>query len=63
MKQTQEKKRNKYNIGTSLSTLLMKYYAKKDLTLETLLKFRLWPEYLKHYSKLAVLLVLTENYL
>ena len=53
-----EKKKNKSNIGTSLSSLLIKYYAKKDLTLDTLLKFQLWPEYLKCYSKLAVLLLI-----
>ena len=47
-----EKKKNKSNVGTSLSSLLIKYYAKKDLTLDTLLKFHLWPEYLKYYSKL-----------
>lgn len=55
MKQAQsviEKKKHKASIGVLLSTLLVKYHAKRDVTLDILLKFRLWPEYLKNYGKL-----------
>ncbi|XP_065899482.1 E3 ubiquitin-protein ligase rnf213-alpha-like isoform X2 [Dysidea avara] len=36
-------------LGAMLSTLLMKYYAKKDDELSTTLSFCLWPQYLRHY--------------
>ena len=38
-------------LGAMLSTLLMKYYAKKDDELSTTLSFCLWPQYLRHYCK------------
>ena len=58
MKQAQnviEKRKHRANIGSLLSTLLVKYHTKKDLTLEVLLKFRLWPEYLRSYGKSGII--------
>ena len=54
MKEAQDvidNKSNQSNTGTLLSRLLVKYYAVKEINLVTLLNFRLWPEYLKHYGK------------
>ena len=45
-------KKDKANAGILFSTLLSYYCSKKEINLATLLTFPLWPEYLKHYSKL-----------
>ena len=39
------------NNGALLSQLLIKYYVAREINLATLVSFRLWPEYLKHFGK------------
>ena len=39
------------NNGALLSRLVIKYYVGKEINLATLVSFRLWPEYLKHFGK------------
>ena len=46
-----DNKSNQSNTGILLSRLLLNYCAVKEINLVTLLNFRLWPEYLKHFGK------------
>ena len=48
-------------IGALLSQLLMEHYDLKEINLVTLLTFRLWPEYLKHFGEWLLHIIIVVN--